>query len=166
LAEILKLIDQSGKSMEVAPSGYAKLDEPELRDIVVGHLNAVFGRQAATAETFSKQGKTDVHLIVPGGAVLVGECLLWRARAYYRSKLKQIFGYLTFRHTQAVLITFSKLKGIGDHVATGIDAIGDHPSTTSKPAQKGPTYLVSEHRHPADDNRRVTVHHLLFDLAL
>jgi hypothetical protein len=166
LAEILKLIDQSGMSMEVAPSGYAKLDEPELRDIVVAHLNAVFGRQAATAETFSKRGKTDVHLIVPGGAVLVGESLLWRGRAYYLSKLEQIFGYLTFRHTQAILITFSKLKGISDHVATAVDAIGDHPSTTSKTAQKGPTYFVSEHRHPADDNRRVTVHHLLFDMAL
>jgi hypothetical protein len=43
LAEILKLIDQSGKSLEVAPSGYAKLGEQELRDIVAAHLNAVFG---------------------------------------------------------------------------------------------------------------------------
>jgi hypothetical protein len=166
LAAILALIDQSGKSMEVAPSGYAKLGETELRDIVVGHLNAVFGGQAATGETFSKRGKTDVHLIVPGGAVLVGECLLWKGKAYYIGKLEQIFGYLTLRHTDGVLITFSKTKGLSGQVTTATDAIAGHPSTTSPSVRKHATYFVSEHRHPADDDRRVTIHHLLFDLAV
>ena len=42
VAAIVQLIDQSGKGFGTAPETFAKLGEEDLRNIILGHLNAVF----------------------------------------------------------------------------------------------------------------------------
>ena len=98
VAEIVGLIDQSGRGFETAPGTYGKFEEEDLRNVLLGHLNSVFMADAATGETFSKRGKTDICLRASGGAVLIAECKFWGGAKLYGATLEQLFGYLTWRH--------------------------------------------------------------------
>ena len=93
------LLDQSGKGFETTPRTYGKLEEEELRNVLLGHLNAVFLADEATGETFSKRGKTDIFLRVSGGAVQVlgrGEALWCDSRATV--SLRDVEAYRRCRH--------------------------------------------------------------------
>ena len=67
---------------------------------------------AATGEAFSKSGKTDILLRVRDGVVLVAECKFWHGAKKYGETIDQLFGYLTWRQTYGIVITFSKNKGL------------------------------------------------------
>lgn len=161
---IVGLIDQSGKGFETAPGSYAILGEEQLRDIILGHLNAVYGFGAAAGEAFSKKGKTDILLRVKDGVVLIAECKFWGGKKQYGDTIDQLFGYLTWRHTYGVLITFSKNKGLTGVVEAAGEAIAEHGTYRDGPRSVADTHLVSIHSHPDDEAKEAEVHHLFFNL--
>lgn len=163
--EIVTLIDQTGKNFEIAPATYNKLGEEDLRNIIVATLNAVFESNIATGETFSRLGKTDIRLNVPAGDVLIAECKVWGGQSEYGSKnIKQLFGYLTHRHSIGMLITFVRTKGLAEIVDRAAEATMAHPSYRSNHKMKAPTHFVSVHEHPTNSALNVEVHHLFFHL--
>jgi hypothetical protein len=165
LDQILRLIDQAGKGFELTPATFARLGEEDLRNIIINYLNAVFSSNVAAGETFSKSGKTDILLNVPGGAVLVCECKYWSGASDYAKGIDQLFGYLTCRHSVAVMIAFSRNKtGLTSVIAEADRVVAEKTSRVSGPVAKGTSYRVSTHRHPADPEKRVEIHHLFFDL--
>lgn len=56
---ILGVIRHEGRSFEATPSTFQKLDEEEIRDIIIAHLNGHY-EGGASGETFRKRGKTDI----------------------------------------------------------------------------------------------------------
>jgi hypothetical protein len=103
---------------------------------------------------------------VEGGAVLVGECHIWAGPAKYVEKLNQLFGYLIFRHTEGVMITFSRTRGLTRLTAAAKKATEGDPSFAGTLTDVHSTHFTSRHRHPADDDKGLTLHHFLFDLAV
>lgn len=164
LQAILRLIDQAGKGFEKAPEVFRKLGEEDLRTVILGYLNAVYAWPAATGETFSKTGKADILLNHPDGAVLVAECHKWDGPELYRKKIEQLFGYLTWRHTVGVMVTFSENKGLTEVVEKADVVIQGHPSYKMGFIIKTATYRVSTHEHPDDQRKQVEIHHLFFNL--
>jgi hypothetical protein len=164
MTQIVGLIDRSGKGFETTPGVYAALGEEQLRDIILGHLNAVFGLAAATGEAFSKKGKTDILLRVPDGVVLIAECKFWNGAKQFGATIDQLFGYLTWRHTYGIVITFSKNKGLTGVVEAAKEAVSKHESYKGGLRGVGDTHLVSIHTHPDDDEKSVEVHHLFYNL--
>jgi hypothetical protein len=165
LQEVIRLIDQAGKNFEVAPATYNKLEEEDLRNIIVATLNAVFESNVASGETFSRLGKSDIRLNVPAGDVLIAECKIWRGQAEYGSEnIPQLFRYLTHRHSVGMLITFVRTKGLKEVIERAAAATTSHPSYQGKYQLKAPTYFVSTHEHPTDSQVTVEVHHLFFHL--
>jgi hypothetical protein len=165
MTEIVALINQSGRGFETAPGVYSKLGEEDLRTIILGHLNAVFASSAATGETFSVAGHADIVLNAPGGAVLIVECHYWDGAALYAQKIEQLFSYLTWRHTVAAMITFSRRRSLTGVMEEADRAIQEHQSYRSGFVARSETYRVSAHEHPTDPAKTVEVHHLLFNLA-
>ena len=166
LREIINLMDQTGKGFETSPSSYAPLNEEQLRDIIVNNLNAVFDTTAATGETFSKSGKTDIFLATPSGAVLIGECKFWHGAKSYGKSIEQLFRYLTWRHTVAVLITFSRNRSLTNVIEEAKEATEEHASFTRDLKSLGASYFTSVHTHPNDAGKTVDIHHLLFNLSV
>jgi hypothetical protein len=165
LDRILRLVDQAGKGFELTPATYTRLGEEDLRNIIIGYLNAVFNSNVASGETFSKRGQTDILLNVPGDAILICECKYWSGPHNYVGAVEQLFGYLTCRHSVAVMITFSRNKtGLSSVIAEADRAVRESASCFAAPVTKGDTYRVSTHRHPADPEKRVELHQLFFDL--
>ena len=163
-SRIVDLVYTLGRQFETAPGVYSKLTEPELADILVGLLNSVFAVVYVTRETFSKMGKTDLHLSVGDGPVLIGECLFWDGEQYYISKLEQLFGYVRWRHTAAILVTFSRNKGMTSVLESALEAARNHKTCIRTMRDIEGTRFVTEHRHPQDDDKILVIHHLLFDV--
>ena len=166
LRQIIGLMDQAGRGFETAPSSYGLLGEEQLRDIIINSLNTVFEATAATGETFSKRGKTDIFLAAPGGAILIAECKFWGGAKQYGETIDQLFGYLTWRHTVAILITFSRLKALTKIIERAQKATQSHASFSRDLGVIAPSHFTSVHVHPSDTDKAVDVHHLLFDLAV
>ena len=74
---VVEFIKRFGQSLEATPQSVAGLDEEDIRALILAQLNGVVDG-GATGETFSKLGKTDIHLNLPKGDILIAECKIWR----------------------------------------------------------------------------------------
>lgn len=166
VADIIEQIHQAGRSFEIAPLAYAKLGEEDLRSILLNGLNAVYGKTAATAETFSFKGRTDILLNPDGrGPLFVGECKIWGGQKLYSDTIDQLFRYVVWRDTAALLVTFSRNKGLSEVIKQGEVAIRAHPSFKGTITSTHETHRLSKHEHPRDAAKSIQLHHLFFDLA-
>ncbi len=165
LQMILTEIWRVGRQFEVAPATYNKLEEEDLRNIIVGLLNAVFDVGATVVgEAFSHAGKTDIWLKVITGAVFVAECKWWGGSSKYLGGLDQLLGYLTHRETDAALLAFCRARDYSAVVGSARDAIASHPTTMGPLTDAGRGRFISRHRHPDDHSREATVHHMFFEV--
>ena len=164
--KLVDFIDQYARQFEISPRTYAKMDEEELRDLIVGMMNANYPG-STTAETFSKLGKTDIRLRVDEGNALVSECKVWKGSAGYVEALDQLFGYLTWRQNYGVLIIFSRRKEMTAVVDEAKKAARNHASfTPANLAEQGTSRFSTRHRHPQDQRKNVEVFNIFIDLSI
>lgn len=167
--EVIALIDfieQYARQFEVTPKTYVNMGEEELRDLIIGMMNANYPG-STTAETFSKLGKSDISLQMTPGHVLICECKKWSGEKAYGKSIDQLFRYLTWRQNYGVLIHFCMLKNMTSAVASSKEAVGNHSSFTAGTLHaKSDTRFLSRHTHPQDTGKSVEIHHLFFDLSV
>jgi hypothetical protein len=125
---ILSVIRHESRTFETIPSTLAKLDEEDLRSILLVHLNGHY-EGAATGETFRGCGKTDIRIEDKGRSAFVAECKIWTGRQGLLNAIDQLLGYLTWRDCKTALIIFNKrnkdLSRIKDEL---VRAFRDHDS--------------------------------------
>ncbi len=167
--EVISLVDfieQYTQQFEVAPKTYQKMAEEELRDLLVGMMNANYPG-STTGETFNKFGKTDISLRVDSGHVLICECKFWSGAKAYKEATEQLFNYLTWRQNYGVLLHFCKLKEMTTAVSEGKRAVTEHSSfTTGTLQEQSETRFSGRHNHPQDANKSVEIFHLFVDLSV
>jgi hypothetical protein len=166
LESVLRLINQAGRGFEVAPGVFGQFREETLTSIVLRYLNAVFDCDVATGETFSVSGKTDILLTIAGGAVLIAECHWWEGSSTYVAKVMQLFRYVTFRQSSAVMVTFTDR---GDSLAVVRAArmvTHEHASRRGDIIDVSDTSFRSTHQHPREAEKQLDVRHLFFNLQV
>ena len=163
---LVDFIEQYTRQFEVTPKTYSRMEEEELRDLIIGMMNTNY-RGAATAETFNKLGKTDIRLRVDSGNVLICECKYWNGAKAYTEAIEQLFGYLTWRESYGVVIAFCTRK---DMTAAIVQA---KKATESQTAYSSGSLIVSSesrfstrHKHPQDPAKLVEIFHLFIDLSV
>lgn len=162
---IVDVVDRSGRGFEIAPSEFVKLREEGLRHILAGYLNAVFEGTDATGETFVKNGKPDLVIQRNGQMVLVGECKFWDGQQLYLDTLEsQLTRYLLWRHSVALLITFSRTASFSKTIEMAKQAATSAESFRSDIQVRSETYFVTQHEHPEETEKMISIHHLLFNL--
>ena len=163
---ILRIIRQESRSFESTPATFAKLDEEELRDIVLAHLNGHFNGDAA-GERFRKKGKTDICIEYDNRAAFVAECKLWKGPKALSDAINQLLSYLTWRDIRTALIfwninnkNFSKLQA----------EVPKQLQQHSRYIRKANAGYAGEwrviYRSISDDRREVLVHVFLVDLNI
>lgn len=163
--QILEIMKLSGLQFELNPNVFGdKLQEEDLRDIMLAHLNTIFEGNA-TGETFSKHGKTDIYLKIQKGEIFISECKFWGGEKLYQETIDQLFRYLTWRRNYAAVITFSKNKGFSDLLASVEQSTTNHPTYLSGFTKLSESQFQSIHKFPEDPKKEIEVHHLVFNLS-
>ncbi|MFA4891254.1 MAG: hypothetical protein WC604_02800 [Candidatus Gracilibacteria bacterium] len=160
--DIIAFLDNQGKQFEKTPKSYEKLNEEELRDILLSTLNSIFEGKA-TGETFSKKGKTDIYLNIDKGSILVFECKIWGGEKLYQDTIDQLRRYLTWRHNFGIMITFVKNKDFSNILRKTKEAIQSSSSYIGGLREINETHFVSIHKIE-DDEKEVEIHHLIYSL--
>lgn len=104
---IKSVISQACNSFEHSPIACQKLNEEELRDMLLGNLNTHFD-SSATGETFSKAGKTDIRIQFKNKSAYIAECKIWHGISEFKKAITQLFSYTTWRDIKTSLIIFNK----------------------------------------------------------
>lgn len=160
---VIDMIKRIGRSFEVTPAVYTKLEEEDLRSIILATLNTVF-EGGATGETFSKKGKTDIHLNIAKGDILIAECKFWKGQSEYSETINQIFRYLTWRQNYGIIITFSRNKDFSSVLEEAKKSVKTHNTFKADLRTLDLTHFESTHTFPEDKYKTVEIHHLFFTL--
>lgn len=161
--DIIQFINNQGRQFEQTPSTYKTFGEEDLRNVILVTLNSLFEGKA-TGETFSKKGKTDIHLNIDKGNILIAECKLWSGKALYSKTIDQLLGYLTWRNNFGVMITFVNQKSFSKVLDEAPNRIKEHPSFRSGYHKMDSTHFMSMHVLPDDEMKNVEIHHLFYNL--
>jgi hypothetical protein len=142
----LAVLRNARNALERSPTMSAKLDEQEVRDLLLVSLNAQFEGRAA-GEVFNCTGKTDILIREGDRNVFVGECKIFDPK-YKQSvdrivtdALDQLLSYLVWRDTKAALLLFIR----DAHVSAIVDKA--LATTRSHPNYKRPGKISVEERH-------------------
>jgi hypothetical protein len=166
LNSVIELINNAGLAFERTPKAFSKLEEEDLRDVLLSTLNAVF-KGEATGETFSKNGKTDIHIRFSAKDLLICECKFWNGEKSYTEALKQLFSYLTWRESYGILITFSKRSSFSEVITKARDVTSIHPTLVSGSIKKiSDSYFTTVHSFPEDNAKHIEIHHMFFNLQI
>lgn len=162
--KILEIIRHEARSFETTPETFNLLEEEQLRDVLLAHLNGHF-KGAATAEAFRKKGKTDIRIEEQGRSAFVAECKVWSGQAQLKKALDQLLDYLVWRDCKACLIIFDKnVAAFSELLKKVPDTLGTHEllvrSLGNQPEGEW-SYLF---RSKEDPGREITVHVFLINV--
>ena len=160
---ILDVIEGQGVTFERTPQTVAKLDEEDIRNLILSSLNAVFNL-GAVGEAFSKQGKTDIYLVVPEGGIFIAECKIWYGPHTIGEAVDQILGYLTWRDAYGVVLLFSQNKGFSNVLGSIPEAINGIASLRGELHQVDDHHCLARHTLPGDDSQTVEIHYLVYNI--
>lgn len=123
----LAVLRNSRNALERTPALAAKLDEEQIRDLLLVNLNAHFEGDAA-GEVFNGEGKTDILIRVEDRNIFIGECKIWDGPGTIDEALGQIFKYLVWRDTKAAILLFIRNKDITAVITKATQKIEAHPN--------------------------------------
>jgi hypothetical protein len=118
----LAVLRNSRNALERSPSMTAKLNEEQIRDLLLVNLNAQFEGKAG-GELFNGAGKTDILIREGDRNVFIGECKIWKGPKTIRDGLDQILSYLVWRDTKAALLLFIRSGNATEIIKKSIAAI-------------------------------------------
>lgn len=160
--DIIEIVDNQADTFEKTPATFKNLGEEDLRNLICANLNGIFAG-AATGETFSKKGKTDIYLNIKKGNILIFECKFWGGKQLYLKTIDQLRGYLTWRQNYGVIINFVKVKNF-TQVLSQIQGIVEDSSSYLNGFKKiNDTRFVSYHKLE-DYDKQVKIIHLFYNL--
>jgi hypothetical protein len=160
---ILETISLMAQMIERSPGAFTKMEEEDLRTILLVTLNSQYEWQA-TGETFNGYGKTDILISVEKRNAFIGECLVWKGEEYLLEKMDaQLFQYAMWRDSKTALIVFSRLKNFSQVVAKMKNTVSTHRQCVRllKEGETDAMYLF--HRHD-DPDRQFHVTCMAFDV--
>jgi hypothetical protein len=97
----------AGYSMEKTARTFNKFTEEELRDVFNAFLNTHY-LGTATGETFSRKGKTDIHIQFDNKSAYIAECKIWSGEKKLQDAINQLFSYTTWHDVKTSIIIFNK----------------------------------------------------------
>jgi len=160
---ILGVTKSLGLAMERAPISFAMMDEEDIRNQFLLHLNGHY-EGSATGETFNASGKTDILIRVQDKNIFVAECKFWDGEQSFQDAIDQLLGYLTWRDSKCALFIFNQNRD-SQAVASKMHAVMQARTEFKK--YLGPD-AHGDHRYilvkPSEPGREITITTQLFDV--
>lgn len=160
---ILEVIEGQALTFERTPITIAKLEEDDIRNLLLGTLNGTFNL-GALGEAFSKRGKTDIYMVVPEGGIFIAECKIWQGPHVINEALNQILGYLTWRDSYGVVLMFSRNRGFSSVLDSIPAAIKEFTSLRGEIMAVDDHHWAARHVLPEDEQHTVEIHYLVYNV--
>lgn len=163
---ILSIISNMALVMEKSPKTFTKLQEEEIRDHFLMHLNGHFEGNA-TGETFNYGGKTDILIKSEGKNIFIAECKIWKGESVLTETIDQILKYTSWRDTKTAIILFNKNKSLSKVLSQIPDICENHNSFIEFPSVnylEGETITNVTFRHTNDNQRKINTCIMVFDI--
>jgi hypothetical protein len=161
--EILRIIRNMVRVMELSPHAFQQMKEEDLRTHFLVQLNGQYEGQA-TAETFNFQGKTDILIREDGKNVFVAECKFWKGEKVLLETLDQILSYLAWRDTKAAVLLFNRGKNFSSVLEKITATVSKHPSFKRELGKSDESTFRYVFGQPNDPSRDVYLAVLAFDV--
>jgi hypothetical protein len=163
--ELLSLIRLYGRGLEQTPKTAAKLEEEDIRNLLLVLLNTHYPASPLTPETFRRKGDADITLTALEKDAFVAECKIWRGPHSLNDAIDQLLNrYVLWRDARCAILMFNtEVKGVSDIVEKIPPLLDEHPLAKSKTAstRQGEWRLAVA---PEDDpNASVTLHVFFFN---
>jgi len=123
----LGVLRNSRNALERSPSMTARLNEEQIRDLLLVNLNARF-EGTAGGEVFNGEGRTDILIREADRNIFIGECKIWKGPKTIRDALDQLLRYLVWRDTKAALLLFIRSGHASDVIKKSIAEIKANPN--------------------------------------
>lgn len=124
----LGVLRNSRNALERSPSMTARLNEEQIRDLLLVNLNAQFEGKAG-GEVFNGEGKTDILIREGDRNIFIGECKIWKGPKSIRDALHQLLDvYLVWRDTKAALLLFIRSGHVTEVIKKSIAEIEANPN--------------------------------------
>lgn len=154
--DILDAIHAWARSLERTPRTADKLDEEELRDLLLGTLNG-YWQGAAGGELFNGNGKTDILIRHEDRNVFIAECKIWRGQKGASEAVDQLLRYLVWRDSKAALVMFIKTADPAATIEKLAEAVREHPAHILSKQDGDPTRQSDFVLAADDEGRRVSL---------
>lgn len=160
---ILKIIRHEGRTQEQNPRTFIKLEEEELRDLHLSHLNGHY-LGLATGETFRGAGKTDIRIEFENRSAFIAECKIWHGTKELHNALDQLSSYTTWRDCKCALVIYNKsVKGFTRLTGQMIENLHSYSNIVGNPSVFDQGEWKMTIKHNDDEDRYIKVHVLLFN---
>ncbi|WP_052184237.1 hypothetical protein [Psychroserpens sp. Hel_I_66] len=163
--DVLKVIYDSGKSMEKKPALYIGKDEEGLRDQFLFVLETRYEGTTATGETFNRGGRADIILKYAddGTNLFIAECKFWYGSSEFLKAISQLFDrYLTWRDSKVAIMIFVQNKDFSNVLKTIKSDISNHDYHLKYIGEKGESSFSYEFHLPQDNDKKVEVEIMIF----
>lgn len=162
---IKSIINLSCISMEKTARTFCKLQEEELRDVILASLNTHY-LGTATGETFNKRGKTDIHIPFENKSAYIGECKIWTGKGAFSKAITQLFSYMRWRDTKTSLIFFNKNNKDFHNILKTIDEVLEDEKLCIKKIKISPNEWQCEFKKDIQSEEIVKVNIVIYDLYI
>jgi hypothetical protein len=157
-----------GKKLEQSLRLSRPLKEETCRDHFIAHLSSVSRDFSAKAETFNRNGRTDILVSdTRGNTLLIAECKLWKGQVHLTQAVNQLLGnYVSWRDEQVAIILFNKDRKDFFVIADKADdTLRNHPCFIKTIGPGRDTFFSYSFRHPTDTAKTIQLHLILFNFA-
>ena len=160
---IKSIISMAGSSMERTAKTFKNIAEEGLRDYFLNVLNTHY-KGNVTGETFSKAGKTDIHIPFGNKAAYIAECKIWHGEKQLQEALEQLFSYTTWRDVKTSVIIFNKANKDFNKVLEAITNFLNANELCKKSTNKNRNEWICEFLKSKDNTIYITVQIIVFDI--
>ncbi len=161
--DILTLINNLSLVIERNPHTFISMAEPDIRNIILVLLNAVY-EGAATGETFNGSGKTDILLRHEGQNLFIAECKFWQGKKELTDAINQLLGYIAWRDTKTALVIFNRNKDLTSVLQKIQEAVKEHKCYKREIGSSETTIFRYQFCRPDDTNKEFFLVVLVFEV--
>lgn len=164
-SNIKKIISQACISYEHSPNVYQKLNEEDLRDILLSNLNTHYNA-LATGETFSKKGKTDIRIQFENKSAYIAECKIWHGISQFKDAITQLFSYTTWRDIKTSLIIFNKeIRNFSSILSKVKNELNDNPLKLNV-TELSKNEWQCTFKRSIDSSEKIELHVIICDISI
>jgi hypothetical protein len=161
--DVLAVCAHMAKVMERSPTSFAKLNEEDIRWVLLVALNGVYEGKA-TGETFNFHGKTDILIREADRNLFIAECKLWTGPKHFKSAIDQLLGYTCWRDTKAAILVFNRRRNLTAVLDAIRDSLRNHPNVVGSVSDRDDTGVRCVVHHRDDKDRHITLSVLVFEV--